>query len=269
MPLPPFLLPLAGSLHVDYRGSLEPQEVRIDLALSSPDPDSSAPIAMRTIVDAINAGAAGGSAMPPTAGIAVLLEGPTPSLDPNAWDVGPSYRWRLSVGGVSPGFVRVAVELLAASSLVPAASLSVVGSLGANGSKASLREREVLAWSAELVNHPATWPDLPFGVRRDTAPRGFGLRVAFAGEPGGAAIERLNEVCALWAAVTATYPSLARDGIGGRTPLDRVAISRREYSRFVEEMDFDQTCVASPLLNMLARFHHEVAGIESVELRTP
>lgn len=270
MALAPFLAPLAQSIRVAYRGSEEPQDLYLDVVLAEPDPEALAPAQVRALVQAINVGAAGGAEFAPTAGAARLVSGATPGLEPAAWDHGPTYRWILQVRAVSPRFLRSVVEILAiAASPVATAAIGIAGTLPWDGSALSVHTEQLLAWCADPAGYPARSPALPFEVREETIPRGCALRVGFAGDVGPDDVEALNERLGLWGFLTTTCPSLARDSVGGRTYIDRLGVNRREYSRFIEVFDLAQEVAAAPLLNMLARFHADVAPIARVDLRMP
>ncbi|MEZ4300995.1 MAG: hypothetical protein R3B70_39030 [Polyangiaceae bacterium] len=270
MPLPSYVAGLLPNVRVAYRGSAEPQELFIDLRLSEPDPHGLPAIRVRDLVSAINAGAAGGSHFAPGAGSAKLLEGPRPSLDPAEWHPGPEYRWVIEVRGVSPLFLRSVVEwlMIAADPIAPA-SLSIYGSLHPDATELSVHDRQLQPWSAGTATYPQRWPSLPFALAEETVPRGLALRVAFADDIDPDGVEKLNEALGLWALLSTTYPSLARDGVGYRSFADRLGVHHREYSRFVEELDIAQDVLTTTLLHVLARFSADVAKIEHVDVRMP
>jgi hypothetical protein len=268
--LAPFLVPIERSIRVAYRASAEPQQLYVDLVLAEPDPNALAPARVRTLIEAINAGAAGGAEFAPTVGAARLVSGAQPGLDPAAWDHGPSYRWVIEVRGVSPRFLRSVVEVLAiAAAPVATVAIGIAGVLRPDESALSVHTAQLLAWCAEPTAYPARWPALPFEVHEETIPRGAALRVAFGDDAGPDQVEILGERLAVWGFLTTTCPSLARDSIGGRTFIDRLGVTLREYSRFVEEFDLAQEVAAAPLFNLLARFHAEVVPISRVDLRMP
>lgn len=270
MSLPPFLEFIHRGLSVRYTAAAEPQEVHVDLLLAERDPKAAAPGRMRMLIDAINAGAAGGAEFAPWAGAARLVAGPASSLDPGTWDYGPAYRWVLEIAGVSALFWRLAVPVLAlAGAPIPARKVGIVGAQRADNYRASVSEAHVAAWLRDVVTYPGRWPALPFELREDVIPGGCALRVRFDGEASPDVVERLDEVVGLWGVLTVGCPSLARDGLGARSFLDRLGVARAEYSRFIEEFNYAQEIAGSILVNMLARFHHDVAPIAWVDLRMP
>jgi hypothetical protein len=93
--------------------------------------------------------------------------------------------------------------------------------------------------------------------------------VRFDGDATPEVTDRLDEVIGLWGLVVVGCPSLARDGIGKRSLLDRLGVGRSEYSRYIEEFDYAQEIAGSVLVNMLARFHEDVLPIACVDLRMP
>lgn len=270
MPLPPYVAGFLPNVRVAYRGSAEPQELYIDLKLSKPDPDGWPAIRVRDLINAINAGAAGGSHFAPEAGSAKLLSGARPSLDPAQWYPGPDFRWIIEVRGVSPLFLRSVVEWLSigADPIAPA-SLSIYGSLRPDGTELSVHERQLQPWSTQTATYPGRWPDLPFEVHEETLSRGCALRVGFADDIDPEGVEKLNEALGLWGLLSTTYPNLARDGVGYRSFVDRLGVNNKEYSRFVEEVDMAQDVLTTTLLHILARFSADVAKIERADVRMP
>jgi hypothetical protein len=270
MSLPPYLAFIQDGLSVGYVAAPEPQEMRVELVLAEPHPVAVPPARLHMLVDAINAGAAGGADFAPGAGKAKILSGPAPSLDPATQDHGPAYRWALEVAGVSPLFLPLAVHVLAlAGEPVPITRLTLAGARRADYEHPSVGDAQVGAWLRELGAFPGRWPTLPFELREDLIARGCAIRVRFDGDATPEVTDRLDEVIGLWGLVVVGCPSLARDGIGKRSLLDRLGVGRSEYSRYIEEFDYAQEIAGSVLVNMLARFHEDVLPIACVDLRMP
>src|SRR5687768_5140682 len=140
--LPPHLAFAAGGrLRVAYRGSVDPQRVRLDVALAAPDPAARVSFALMSIVEAIGRGAAGGAELEAALGKATWAAGPLPAHPPAAL---PQLSFEIDVQAVSPLFLRHVVESIAAVAQVTA--MSVVGSLPLDGSALSVREADVVRW---------------------------------------------------------------------------------------------------------------------------
>jgi hypothetical protein len=266
----PFFDFLAQGLQVSYCGAAEPQLLQIELHLAAPDPTVGAPARVRMLMEAINAGAAGGALFAPWAGAARLVSGPPSSPDPATWDRGPAYRWTLEVAGVSPVFLRLAVPVLAfAAAPIPVRTLAIIGARRGDQEQRPVTAAQVATWLHDATTHPGAWPALPFELCEAVVPRGCALRVRFEDEASEDVWERLNEVLASWALLSVGCPSLARDGLGSRSLADALGVNRREYSRFIQDWGYAQDFTSALLVNMLARFHHDVAPIARLDLRMP
>lgn len=258
-------------LDVAYRGSAEPQTLDIGVKLAGPAEVPLAPWAIGSLVDCINRGLAGGSDFAPSHGWAKLEAGPTgegPSPSPD--ELGPEYAFRLTVAGMSPRFVRVFAEQLAASGRPHALrTLSIVGSLPTDGSPLSVREDLLATWLEDPDVYPGAWSEPGFPVVTKSIPRGAMVRVALAGGRMDDVASELEATFSAWQNAVLSYPSLQGRGRGVMAPHGSFARTRTELYAKLSLFDHAREPARAALVNALARFHAMVAPLSSVEIATP
>jgi hypothetical protein len=257
----------AGAFEVSYRASAKPQTLTIEVETDHASPHRSGPVCLRKLLDMINFGAAGGSHFAPELGSAERSEGP--------WDgddaFGPSYRWVLNVTGVSPEFLRVAVEHLRRCGWEqPVTAMRIRGALAPNTSALSLRTRMLTGWLDDAQRYPGLFTPVPFPVRDFDEP-GARFRVEFAQELRDTHAEQLQAICARWLAATATIV-----GMNGqpfvRSPehlVQMLPVFEREpraFSARMAQFGHAPTPCAALLVNMLSRFHATYAPIARAEV---
>lgn len=258
-------------LDIAYRGSAEPQILDVGVKLAGQAELPLAPWAIGSLVDCINRGLAGGSDFPPSQGRAKLEAGPTgEGATPAPGELGPEYTFRLTVAGMSPRFVRVFAEHLAASGHPhPLRTLSIVGRLPTDGSPLSVRENLLAAWLEDPNAYPGAWKDPGFRVVTKSIPRGATVRVALAGGRMDDVAAELEETFSAWQSAVLTYPSLGGRGRGVMDPHGSFARTRSELYAKVSLFDHAREPARAALVNALARFHATVAPLASVEIATP
>jgi hypothetical protein len=269
MPIHPHLE--AVSLDVAYRASAEPQLLDVRVKLSGPAEAPLAPWAIGTLVECINRGLAGGAELAPSLGSAALEAGPTGEGPPAAGELGPEYAFRLSVAGVSPRFLRVIVENLAACGgrASRVLGISIVGALPPDGSPLSAREREVSAWLEDPDAYPGTFRDPGFPVALRAVPRGAALRVTLASKTTDVAAPALEDLFSSWQSAVLTYPNATRTARGLMDPHGTFARTRTDFFAKVTLFDHARGPCRAALVTALARFHATVTPIASAEIAMP
>jgi hypothetical protein len=266
MPIHPLarLMKLSG-VTVAYRGSEQPQLVDIRVQIKSKSPVAIARLNLRYLVDAINAGAAGGAESAPTVGSAKLVKGSFKGTEPDA--TGPKFAWTLELAGVSPKFVRVLVEQLsmAGGARLPVQSMSIVGKLAPVArDPLSVREDTLIPSLDDADAYPAAWPDPGFEIAHTSIARGLTTTLALSRTPTPDLVETLEELLTLWATATTSYPNAAKKSSSMMTPMPAVTRKRSELTARWETFDAHPPPKLAILTNMLARFHREVCPIARV-----
>jgi hypothetical protein len=259
MALHPFLEDVL--LDVAYRGSLESQIVDVVVKTDGPPELPLAQWAVESLVSCINRGLAGGAEFAPAEGQAALEKADS---QPTAQS------FRVLVRGMSPRFVRVIVEHLAASANPHrVTSISVVGSLPTDGSAVSVRETQIAAWLDDADAYPRAFPNPPFRVTTKHIPRGATLKVTVGGGRLDEVAPQLEETFSAWQTAVLTYPTLAKKGRGLSAPHATFARTRTELFAKLALFDHAREPARNALVNALTRFHATVAPIASVEIATP
>lgn len=258
-------------LDVAYRGSTEPQILDVGVELAGPAELPLAPWAIGSLVDCINRGLAGGSEFAPVQGRAKLEAGPTgQEARPGPGELGPKYAFRLAVAGMSPRFVRVFADHLAASGHPHALlSLSIVGSLPVDRSPLSVREDLLARWLDDPNAYPAAFREPGFRVVLKSVPRGATVRVRLAGGRMDDVAPELEETFSAWQSAVLTYPNARQNGRGVMAPHASFARSRTELFAKVSLFDHAREPARAALVNALARFHAEIAPLAAVEVAMP
>lgn len=248
------------TLDVAYRGALESQLVDVQVQTSGAPELPLAQWAVESLVTCINRGLAGGAEFAPHEGQAAI-EAADSSAAKSAF--------RLVVRGMSPRFVRVIVEHLAASAHPHrVTAIAIIGALPTDGTALSVRETQLAAWLDDADAYPKAYPNAPFRVTTRHIPRGATLKVTLAGNLDELAAE-LEETFSSWQTAVLTYPTLAKTGRGVSAPHAQFARTRTELMAKLALFDHHREPARHALINALTRFHTTVAPIASVELATP
>ena len=256
-----------GAFEVSYRGSAEPQELRIEVETKDRATRRSGPVVLRKILDMINFGAAGGHHFAPELCAAERVSGP--------WDgddaFGPSYHWILKVSGVAPEFLRLAVEHLRRCGWdQPVTAMRIHGALAPDDSVLSVRTLKMQTWLADPATYPHAFATERFPIHTSES-TGVLYRVAFAQPLSESQTEVLQAMCARWLAATATLADHQGNTLV-RTPelleqmLPSFETASESFSARMQKFGHAAQPSAALLLNMLARFHVTQSRIFSVEL---
>ncbi|MCA9622745.1 MAG: hypothetical protein KC731_27185 [Myxococcales bacterium] len=252
-----------GGLTVRYRASPEPQLVDISLALADPYPALKAQGVIEALLVAANAGAAGGAILSPLAGGGRLVAGPT---DP-ASDEGPLWRWQVELAGVCPRYWRHFCDdaSLAGGGTVALAQLGIVGQLPLDDTPMSLRENELGRWFEGLDTWAERWPSPPFRVLDVAQPAGVSCRLRFSVDTTVDLLVQVEQLFDRWCLLVS--PQYREDGFPGAMQLaPQIVRNRREIAAHHTFFKYAPGPPGDLLHNMLVRFHHDVAPIETVEL---
>lgn len=261
--LTPFLDSLefaATHLAVSYRASLDPQVLSIRVRTSGPAKVPFGPAAIRTFVELVNEGAAGGSELPPWAGRAKLIEAPED-------DASMDRTWLVEVAGVSPRFLRTLVESLRrAGDEHDVTSMTIHGELPLDDSPLSARDAHVRAWLASPTEYPGAWSELPFRVRDREVTRGARVRARLAQGASAETLEAFESTMMSWSLAILDYADRRHDGRGTMDRDPRIGRTRVEVAANFAEFTYDPVPAWASLLNVLCGFHARVAKIQEVEI---
>ncbi|MFO0761959.1 MAG: hypothetical protein U0359_36300 [Byssovorax sp.] len=265
MPLLPYLDFTARALTIAYRASPDPQDLTIDVAAAGLPAAPFAHMAMRAVVDAINAGAAGGDVFSPSAGRAERLAGPW--FDGGA--LGRSYRWVIEVASVAPLFVRNIVEELRRSGMnQDVVAMSLVGSLPVDASPMSVREPQVRAWIEDPAAYLPAWPSPGFPISVVPRETGAALRLTMAQPLTPPIRAALEDLSVNWLNFTRNYIG---DHGGPVYPdphrtLPSFGQGKSEFRALYGDFPHARMPSRALVINMLTRFHERVARIAEAEV---
>ncbi len=164
------------------------------------------------------------------------------------------------------------VQSLIGMLLPNATELSLRGDLPVDGTELSLSTDRFLARDAANGLFPERWPDLPFALEVDEAPRGAALRVTFAGDvpkdytsgPVGIG-ERMPLLAGL---LTFSYWDRGHDQVASVSMMPKLAQTARELSATWARCQIHPEPFTNILVNHLIWVHHKEIPIESVLVRT-
>jgi len=256
-------------LSVAYRASPDPQELYVDVIAEGPP--RAGPMAhwcIEAVIDTINAGGAGGAIFSPGYGFAALRSGPTTPAEAS----GERYVWMLTVRGVAPLFMRNIVEEMRRAGMDrPIRAMAIAGSLPLNDSAASVTEAQVRAWIADPTAYLEAWPQPGFPVSLAEADPGALVRVELAGPISPPLRLELERISVLWINAVRNYPSrlggdVSMIDVGKVLPV--FAQTRKEFRARYQEHQFLREPSQALMVNLLQRFHEQVAPIASVEIRS-
>ncbi len=249
-----------SGLLVAYRASAEPQELVIDVATAGKADFPMSVASLRSLLEAINRGAAGGSVFSPLAGFAKRIDGP--------WEgeatLGPSYRWTVEIAGVAPLFMRNMVEeLRRAGANHPVTRLSIVGSLPVDDGPLSMREGPLRGILNDRDNYLTAFPHKEFSVHHEPTDQVANLRVELATRVTPEIRSEFEATCIWWLNVIRNYVS--DDGLevamSASKSLPVFGSSRSELRAHYREILFKRPPALAALKNLLYRFHKDVAPI--------
>lgn len=251
-------------LTVEYRASIEPQVVTIDIAGAGASDEPMGPVAMSIVEDCVSFGGGGGADFPPSAGRWVVLAGPEPLSDAAR---GPTFHFEVQAQGVCPVFMRSAIEhLRTVCSPHLLTAMSIRGALPVDETPLSVTTRQMLAWLDDPSVYPGPWHHIPFAFATKTIPRGAALRAEVAADIDEAIFEQFQMTMICASNAVADYPAQNGDGLGVIDTVPKMGRGKREL--FARWPVF--THVRPPTIhmftNMLIRFHADVAPLTRVEL---
>ncbi len=250
-------------LTVSYRGSLEPQLVTIELK-GSGRTELALHYArnVERVVDMITSGLAGAGSFAPEVGEAEIVKAPAPSND------GPDFAWKLRVRGVGPCFWAVALDQLAnpwnsyngtRDVNDCARHISIVGDLPIDGSSASARTKDVVAWLRNPAQAFQAWPEPPFEVVAKAAKSpAFVLKPRKMSKSLG---ESAGDCSYSLVAVLEAHPKAGRlNGTSSPVP------SKTQVRVPFYKLSCPSAVARGPVLNMARRIHFRVTPLTLVEL---
>lgn len=253
----------AGRLSVAYLASDKPQVLRVEMTTDALPKLGIAPLGIGVLARIINLGGGGGGELAPAAGFAKVLSGPRGGT-PEA--IATRYSWELEVAGMSPLFVRTIVERLRVAGGCHVTSMSIVGSLPVDGGPYSVTDRDVCAWLDDTKAYPGTWHSPGFPIVERSVMRGATMKLALGADADHDMLLRFKDTVETWHHAIANVPSLSheRQGVGDATPM--VVRGRTELCARYDVFDFDRVPAKATLINMLSRFHSDVAPIEEAQI---
>lgn len=260
------LMNLQG-LAVRYQASAEPQTLEVSVRMKKKYLYSLLRPEMGTLVEVMASGGASGDEFAPSSSRAKLVHGTFDAKAPGG--EGPEFAWTLEVAGISPLFLRVMIDDLAASggSGVRADSIMITGSLAPSGDPLSVDDRKMSAWLDDPTAFPKACSQSGFPITYAPATRGATVKLGFRNDTSPALLEKIQELLANWSLVTGTFPDAAHKrhhfGMADVTP----KLSRKKFEIVARwnEFTFDPKPKFALLTNMLVHFHENEAALVSVE----
>ncbi len=251
---------------VQYRGSEATQQLTITTKFAHPTV-TSAVSSIRTILNFVNQGMAGGAEFAPWLGKARVLDGPTDRKAMKALRTSvSSMTWLLEIEAVSPLFMRVMTDCLARAPMLE--SLSIVGSLAVDDAPLSVTDRKLTPKLSDPDFYPAAWPTPGFVVERVDSPQALTVAVATTVDMDESVAKGLFACIDWWcSSVSQNYATRHRKSSSfGMHLFPKTALKKREILARFEVHDLVLYPSTNALLNALARFHHDVHPIERVVL---
>ena len=252
-------------LSVAYQASPLPQELEVEVDVAGRPIAPFAHMAMRAVVDAVNDGAAGGAVFPPEASQALRLEGPWEDEDA----LGESYRWALRVSGVAPLFLRNMVEELRRAGMnQPVVRMRIAGSLPLDGGPLSAREGDVRAWLDDPRAYLDAWPSPGFPLHRVPRNHDATLRIELARPIDPPLRMALEDLSVKWLNVIRNYESRYGGEVifNPHRMLPSFGQGKAEFRAYFPELPYTREPASAALVNLLARFHAQVARVAVAEL---
>lgn len=270
MPYYPYMSFANSGLSLSYRGSPKPQVLQIAMTIPWPPHGvlgDSGPSSIETLVDGINRGIAGGATFDPLAGKARLLSGPKYGRKvPKACD----YEWKVEVAGLCPKALRLLIEELASVSnkAYRASALSIQGALPPDGSESSVTTPQMLGWLERPEVYPGRWPNIPFELVERTWKKSPVLKLTFAEPATEEAADELEVRLDTVKFFGFTLPAASHKDKGWH---DDVKLERKGNLLTVglPKFTYDSRPFSALIVNMLVRYHAEVAALARVETAFP
>ena len=152
----------------------------------------------------------------------------------------------------------------------PVVSLALRGELPPDDSPLSARTADVRRWLRDADAYPGLFGAPPFPViELDYADASDALvRVRPAGVHARTLLDRFDAALVRWASYVVGLPSREAGPIDSPGTM-RSAASKRELVARFEGIDVWRAPARDALVNVLARFHAEVAPLERVEIGLP
>lgn len=254
----------ARGLSVSYRAAAEPQTLTIDVTAGGVPPWPMAHLCMRTLVDTINEGGAGGADFAPEAGSAERLSGPWDGAD----GLASAFQWQLRIAAVAPLFMRnVVEELRRVTPDFDVVTMRIAGSLPLDDSPLSVREEQVRAWSRDGSTYLPAWPTPGFPVDRVLTYQGAALRVILDGPMTDDLRLALEHLALTWLNALRNHANetgSAEVVFNPSTMLPYLGTSRTELRAHFRVFLYEREAAFAALVNLLARFHVRVAPLRKV-----
>lgn len=255
----------SAALHVAYRGSLEPQELSIEVETSGKAREPAGPAIVAAFLMAVNLGAAGSDDFPPSAGHAELVGGPWKEPE----SLGPRYHYVVRVAGVSPRFLRTLVDSLATIGHRGRRTTRVClrGSLPCDGTALSVTQAQLQAWLDEGTGYVRRWPEVPFPLTFVDA-SGMEIRALAGGKVTAKVREAFEGVCLWWMNVVQDHPDTEGRPVDLAVPGRFPKVSRHQDELVASYAVFrhHRPPAVDVLVNMLVRFHETVVPLARVEI---
>jgi tetratricopeptide (TPR) repeat protein len=269
-PYYPYMAFAQTGLSLSYRGSPTPQVLRIAMTIPWPPHGTlgdRGPSTIETLLDALNRGVAGGATFDPAAGKARLLSGPKYGRKvPKACD----YDWQVEVAGLCPKALRLLIEELARASnkAYAARSLTIEGALPPDGSEMSVTTPQMLKWLEQPEVYPGRWPNLPFELVERTWKKHPLLKLTAAGPVTEQAAHELEQRLETVKFFGFELPATSHKDKGWH---DEVKLERKGNLLTVglPKFSYDSRPFSALIVNMLVRYHAEVAALVRVEMAFP
>jgi|GEM_PF-4136185 len=265
----------AHSLDVRYRASAEPQLLTIRIQGNPKytwEPDYHLRVSM--LLELAQAGLGGGARFAPETVRAARVSGPLRGDDPGA---GPTFAWQLKVSSIDGSYLLPMLNLLADGWNVGETNMlgdrfepdpqfypshvSIVGELPLDEGATCVTTASVLAALATPELAFAAYPEVPFAMRTKAGrARGARLKVQTAAT-SRMAVDELSMRLGWLAKFLSVHP-----GVGFPLSFPEVAATKSALTVTWEALDVPVDLARGPLVNVLRRFHHEIAPVAGAEL---
>ncbi len=253
-----------STLSVSYRASHEPQTLSIALSLRQQPVVPWGPAAMPLLCEVASSGGAGGGVFAPSAGRATIRQGPN-AMGPDALDT--EYRWDLEVASVDPLFMRTIVERLSLpDDFWLVTKMSLFGSLALDDTDMSVSEGRVVRWLDDPTAYPKQWPELPFKLVEREVHRGAGVRLVLGQPTDHDTMLAFTRTIELFNQAIIKFVNTSLDAVGLTDATPRISRSANELTAGYDAFDFVHGPARATLLNMLVRFHEQVAPVREAHI---
>jgi hypothetical protein len=269
MPLNDRLDFTAKDLFVRYRASDKPQQLDVEVRTSGQyKGDGGGASRLVNAMMVVGQGAAGDAQMAPWQGAMEYVSGGPDVQGPGSG--GPHFRWTLRVTGLCPKYMRVLVEdlRLVARENTRVTFMSIQGSEPMDLTDMSVNERSVNAWLDDPAAYPARWPKPGFPIKENLEQTGKGA--AFRLDVDGGVSPEIRRALDTLSSnyMNALFPYLSANGAPSslRHIIPICASAKTEYRAVIPIFPWVREPALDLLVNLLARFHHDVAPIVEAEI---